>query len=94
MRNKITDLQIRQWIRAGQYLAKAQGEVPGLTLTISKTGTATWILRFRINGQQKELTLGRYPEYGIKDAKDLAITARRKVMDGIDPAQEKRQSKR
>lgn len=93
MRNKITDVQIRQWIRAGQYLAKAQGEVPGLTLTISKAGTATWILRFRINGQQKELTLGRYPEYGIKDAKDLAIAARRKVMDGIDPAQEKRQSK-
>jgi len=64
-----------------------------LTLTVSSAGAATWILRYRLEGKQREVTLGRYPEYSIKDAKDLAIAARRKVMDGIDPAREKRQAR-
>ena len=93
MRSKITDVQIKHWLRAGVNVAKAQGEVPGLTLTVSAAGAATWILRYRLEGKQREVTLGRYPEYSIKDAKDLAIAARRKVMDGIDPAREKRQAK-
>lgn len=93
MRSKITDVQIKHWLRAGRHVAKAQGEVPGLTLTVSAAGAATWILRYRLEGKQREVTLGRYPEYSIKDAKDLAIAARRKVMDGIDPAREKRQAK-
>lgn len=93
MRSKITDVQIKHWLKSGNCVAKAQGEVAGLTLTVSAAGTATWILRYRIDGKQRELTIGRYPEYSIVDAKGKAIEARRKIMDGIDVAREKRQSK-
>lgn len=93
MRSKITDVQIKHWLKSGKNVAKAQGDVPGLTLTVSAAGTATWILRYRLDGRQRELTIGRYPEYPIVDAKAAAIEARRKIMDGIDVAREKRQSK-
>ena len=93
MRSKITDVQIKHWLRLRKNVAKAQGEVPGLTLTVSGAGTAAWILRYRFNDRQLEVTLGRYPEYSIADAKSKAIEARRMVMDGIDPAREKRKNK-
>jgi len=93
MRSKITDVQIKHWLKSGKNVAKAQGEVPGLTLTVSAAGTATWILRYRIDGKQREVTIGRYPEYSIVDAKNKAIDARRKIMDGIDVAREKQQGK-
>jgi len=93
MRSKITDVQIKHWLKSGKNVAKAQGEVPGLTLTVSAAGTATWILRYRLDGKQREVTIGRYPEYSIVDAKDKAIESRRKIMDGIDVAREKQQGK-
>ena len=87
---KITDIQIRHWIRAGKPVAKAQGDVPGLTFTLSDKGTASWILRYRIGNRARELTIGRYPEYGIAQAKASALEARAKVQAGIDVAREKR----
>lgn len=60
---KITDIEIRHWIRQGQPLAKADGG--GLTFTLSAKGTASWILRYRHGGRPRELTLGRYEDIGI-----------------------------
>ena len=88
---KITDIQIRHWLKAGVPVAKAQGDVPGLTFTLSTKGTAAWVLRYRIAGKQKELTIGRYPEYTIASAKTAAMEARAKIMTGVDVAREKRQ---
>ena len=89
---KITDIQIRHWLKAGVPVAKAQGDVPGLTFTLSAKGTAAWVLRYRIGGKQKEVTLGRYPDFGIAQAKTAAMEARAKIMSGADVAREKRQS--
>lgn len=89
---KITDIQIRHWLKAGVPVAKAQGDVPGLTFTLSAKGTAAWVLRYRIGGKQKELTIGRYPEFTIASAKTAAMEARAKIMSGADVAREKRQS--
>ena len=88
---KITDIQIRHWIKAGVPVAKAQGDVPGLTFTLSTKGTAAWVLRYRIGGKQREMTIGRYPEYTIASAKTAAMEARAKIMAGVDVAREKRQ---
>jgi integrase len=87
---KLTDIQIRHWLKAGQPVAKAQGDVPGLTFTLSAKGTAAWILRYRIGGKARELTIGRYPEYGIAQAKAAALEARAKIQAGADVAREKR----
>lgn len=89
---RITDVQIRHWIKAGAPVAKAQGEVPGLTFTLSAGGTASWVLRYRFGGKPRELTLGRYPEFSIVNAKTEAMAARLRIQQGVDVAREKQQA--
>lgn len=87
--SKLTDVQIRHWIKAGKSVAQAQGEVPGLTFTLSAKGTATWVLRYRFGGKQRELTLGRYPDFSIATAKREALDARVRIEKGEDAARAK-----
>lgn len=86
--NLLTDLKIRQWITAGTPVAKSDGG--GLTFTLSKAGTASWILRYyALDGKRKELTLGNYPDMTLADARRQASVHRVKVVSGADPAKEK-----
>ena len=92
MQSKITDIQIRHWLKAGRPIAKAQGEVAGLTFILSAKGTAAWVLRYRLGGVQKEVTIGRYPDFSITDAKTEATKLRQQIQKGFDVARDKRQS--
>jgi site-specific recombinase XerD len=85
---KLTDIQIKSWIRTGVPIAKSDGE--GLTFTLSKNGTPAWVLRYRHGGRQKELTLGRYPDITLGKARELATEARANIQQGIDVARSKK----
>lgn len=93
----ITDKEVRAQITKAQREGKAQyqadGSIPGLTLSVSKTGTASWYLRYRINGKQKERTIGQYPAWGAAEAREMAKELRRAVDEGIDIALEKQKKK-
>lgn len=86
---KLTDIQIRNWTKVGKSIAKADGD--GLTFTLSTKGTASWILRYRTAGakSQKEITLGRYPDISLAEARKIATTTRARVQQGIDVARQK-----
>ena len=73
---KLTDIQIRNWTKAGKSISKADGN--GLTFTLSAKGTASWILRYRTVGakSQKETTLGRYPDISLAEARKIATITR------------------
>ena len=81
----LTDVQIRHWIKAGLPVAKSDGA--GLTFTLSAKGTAAWVLRYRIGGKQKELTLGNYPDLTLTKAREHAAAKRVAVQQGVDVAQ-------
>ena len=87
----IRDVQIRNWINAGKPLAKTDGD--GLTFTLSASGTASWVLRYRLSGKQRELTLGRYPDVTIAAARKLATEKRVEVQQGVDVARKKQKAK-
>lgn len=87
---KLTDVQLRNWVRAGQPVAMSDGD--GLTFTLSDKGTAAWVLRYRIGGKRKELTIGRYPDISLTKARAIATDKRAEVQQGVDVAQEKRQA--
>ena len=93
----ITDKEVRalisKAIREGKTVTQADGTVPGLTLAASKTGTGSWIVRYRIAGKQKEATIGQYPTWGIADARVKAKDLRRAVDEGVDVALEKQKKK-
>ena len=84
---KLTDVQIRNWVRSGSPLARSDGG--GLTFTLSAKGTAAWVLRYRFGGRPRELTLGRYPDIGLAKARELATAARAQVQQGKDVARDK-----
>lgn len=65
----------------------------GLTFTLSAKGTAAWVLRYRIDGVRKEITLGRYPDLTLTKARELAAEKRVAVFQGVDVAREKQERK-
>ena len=87
----LSDLQIRHWIKAGARVAKSDGN--GLTFTLSASGVAVWILRYRHGARRRELTLGRDPDIGLSDARSMATIKRAEVLQGRNPALEKRKAK-
>lgn len=87
---KLTDVQIRNWIKAGQPVANADGG--GLTFTLSAKRTAAWVLRYRFGGKPRELTIGRYPDITLAKARQLATEARAKIQQGGDVAREKQKA--
>jgi integrase len=87
---KLTDLQIRIWIKTGLPVATADGG--GLTFTLSRKRTASWVLRYRFGGKARELTIGRYPEISLARARELATQARASIQQGADVAREKQKA--
>lgn len=85
--DKLSDVQIRKWMKAGNAVAIADGG--GLTFTLSASGTAAWILRYRYDGKARELTLGRYPDKSLADARMDARKARSAIQSGINVSREK-----
>lgn len=93
----ITDKEVRALIAKAQREGKAQyqaeGTVPGLTISASKTGVASWYIRYRLAGKQKERTIGQYPAWGVADARERAKELRREIDGGVDIAVEKQRQK-
>ena len=60
--------------------------LPGFGLRLfSATGTRSWCLMTRMNGKQRRFTLGRFPDMGLKDARNTATTYLEMIADGEDP---------
>ncbi|MFC4822253.1 tyrosine-type recombinase/integrase [Dokdonella ginsengisoli] len=87
----LSEVQLRAWLAAGKPVAKSDGD--GLTFTLSSAGAAVWVLRYRVGGRRREVTLGRYPDYSLKKARQEAREARVRVSKGVDVAAEKRREK-
>lgn len=68
----------------GKHLKLTDGQ--GLSLWIMPTGAKYWRLKYRINGKEKLLALGVYPEVSLKEARLKRDDARKQITDGEDPA--------
>ena len=68
------------------------GAVPGLSLVLHPTGRKSWALRYRIDGRQRRLTLGRYPRMKLAKARKEAIEKLKAVDRGEDPAEAKKET--
>lgn len=62
----------------------------GLYLQVSPAGLKTWRYQYRFGGVRAEVTIGKYPEIGVADARDRHFECRSMLERGIDPAQAKR----
>ncbi len=58
----------------------------GLYLQVNPNGSCWWRFYYYFGGKQKTLSLGVYPEVGLKEARENRELMRRQVADGIDPS--------
>jgi integrase len=59
-----------------------------------KVRGASWIYKFTLHGQAREMGLGKYPEIGLTKARELAGKARALRAEGKDPIREREAAKR
>ena len=87
----LTDTSIR--------LAKAEAsdrklaDSKGLYLLVTASGSKLWRLKYRIDGKEKKLALGSYPEVGLKRARARRDEARQSAQAGSDPSVAKREAR-
>ncbi|MDX2210411.1 MAG: tyrosine-type recombinase/integrase [Sphingopyxis sp.] len=65
----------------------------GLFLLVTTAGGKLWRLKFRIDGKERKLALGRYPDISLSEARKRRDAAREQVALGNDPAREKQRKK-
>jgi integrase len=64
-----------------------------LYLEIAPTGSRWWRFKYRFAGKEKRISLGVYPDVGLKKARDRRDDMRKLVADGIDPSAARKQEK-
>jgi integrase len=57
----------------------------GLYLRVKDTGAKSWVLRFRLHGEERRAGVGAYPAVGLAEARERADELRRQIRSGIDP---------
>lgn len=58
----------------------------GMFLYITPAGGKLWRLKYRVDGKEKLLSLGAYPDVGLKDARARRDEARKLHAQGVDPS--------
>lgn len=65
----------------------------GLYLEVSPAGGKLWRLKYRFEGKEKLLALGRYPELSLKEARERRDEARKLLANSIDPSENRKAQK-
>jgi len=86
----LSDAAIRA-AKPGQAQFKLYDE-GGLFMIVKPSGGKLWRLKYRHVGKEQQLTIGRYPDVGLKDARDKRDEARKIIAAGGNPAFEKKRA--
>ncbi|MBP9653635.1 MAG: integrase arm-type DNA-binding domain-containing protein [Rhodocyclaceae bacterium] len=65
----------------------------GLYLEISPAGGKWWRMKYRFDGKEKRLSLGVYPDVGLKEARERRDEARKQLTNDIDPSESRKAQK-
>lgn len=87
----LSDLTVRQ-AKAAQKTYSIP-DTDGLSLVVTPVGGKSWHLRYYWLGKQKRISLGSYPEIGLREARALRDEARALVAKGINPHTERKQKR-
>ncbi|MES0024959.1 MULTISPECIES: integrase arm-type DNA-binding domain-containing protein [unclassified Mesorhizobium] len=86
--NKLSAIKVERIDKVGRY-----GDGGGLWLQVSKVDknvTKSWLFRYTRNGKARQMGLGSFNTFGLKEARERATKARQAVADGIDPIEARR----
>lgn len=66
----------------------------GLYVYIPASGKKVWQLRYQFEGKEKIHTVGKYPEIGPAEARNIAFEVKRDLAIGLNPAAKKKQQEK
>ena len=87
----LTDVAIRNAKPGAKAIKLADGG--GMFLLITPAGGKLWRLKYRVDGREKLLAIGAYPEIGLGEARRRREEARELIALGKDPSREKQREK-
>lgn len=88
----LSDVQIRN-LRPREKAYKV-ADFDGLYVLVMPTGSRLWRFKYRIGTKEKLLSIGRYPEIGLGQARAARDSARAILARGEDPGELKKERKR
>jgi integrase len=62
----------------------------GLFLLVTPSGGKWWRLKYRFDAKAKTLSLGIYPDVGLKEARERRDQARKLLANGVDPSTDRK----
>ena len=87
----LTDIKIRQ-AKPKEKPYKISDE-KGLYLEVAPSGGKWWRLKYRIEGKEKRLSLGVYPDVSLALARERRDDARKLIANGVDPSSHRKATK-
>lgn len=87
----LTEIAIRN-AKPGAKAIKLADE-RGLYLEVSPAGGKWWRLKYRLDGKEKRISLGVYPDVKLKEARERRDDMRKLLAAGIDPSQQRKTQK-
>ena len=87
----LTDVAIRNAKPGAKAIKLADGA--GMFLLVTPAGGKLWRLKYRIDGREKLLAIGAYPDIGLSEARKRREEARAMIAQGKDPSREKQRDK-
>ncbi|EFB2626080.1 TPA: tyrosine-type recombinase/integrase [Escherichia coli] len=88
----LTDLAIRHARPLGK--AYRLSDCHGLYIQVNPSGSKLWYLKFRFGNKENRMTLGPYPLISLALAREKQADIRRLILEGINPAEKRREEKR
>ena len=65
----------------------------GMFLLVHPNGSKYWRMKFSFERKSKLASFGVWPDVSLKDAREIRYEAKKKIKDGINPVDEKRQER-
>jgi len=62
----------------------------GLYIEVAPSGGKWWRFKYRFEGKEKRISLGVYPDVGLKEAREKHAEARKLLAAGVDPSANKK----
>ena len=87
----LTDIKAKKAKATGKPIKLSDGG--GMYLMVTPRGGKCWRLKYRVEGREKLLAIGTYPEVSLAEARERRDAARKQLAKGIDPGEAKKAAK-
>lgn len=89
-RTKLTKKLVESLVSSDQTYTLWDHEIPGFGVRVMTSGHKSFVLKCLVNRQQRWMTLGRFGDITLEEARKMATSKRGDIAKGIDPTQENR----